>query len=361
MAAVGESTSLAERKRRAGRRLWIGFEGLEPDATLRELVREVQPGGFVLFGRNVHSPEQVRALTAELRALVPHAVISVDQEGGRVQRIKSPATEWPTMRDVARAEVSVESVGRALGHELATLGIHLDFAPVADVDSNPDNPVIGDRSFGRDPRQVAEHVAAFVRGMQSTGVLACAKHFPGHGDTNVDSHLDLPIVLADPATLRTRELPPFAAAVAADVATVMTAHVIFPALDAEVPATLSSRVIPRLLRGELGYDGVVVSDDLEMKAVHGRWGADEIAVRTLEATVDILLACRAPELQLELFEATVRAQEARPGLEDALRDSGERLDALLRRLSARRPPVPESRLGHVDHRRLADTVRERLS
>ena len=189
---IGDATTLAEQKRRAGRRLIIGFEGKAVTAGLRELVREVRPAGFCLFGRNVDNPAQVADLNRELSELMPGALLSVDQEGGRVQRVRGPATVWPPMRQVGAAGDLTSAVARALSRELRAMGFNFNFAPVADVDSNPDNPVIGDRAVSADPASEAAHVQAFVRASHAEGVLTSAKHFPGHGDTDMDSHLDLP-------------------------------------------------------------------------------------------------------------------------------------------------------------------------
>lgn len=361
--AIGEATSLADRKRRAGQRLLIGFEHPYVDEDLRRLVKEVQPAGFILFARNIEEPAQVRELNRELASLVdPHhpALLGVDQEGGRVQRVRAPATVWPPMRTVANSGVDVEQVARALGRELRAMGFQLDFAPVADVDSNPDNPVIGDRSFGRDAEAVARHVVAFGRGLQAEGVIACAKHFPGHGDTHLDSHVALPVVEEELPRLLTRELIPFKAAVRAGIATVMSAHVVFPALDEDLPATLSPVVIPKLLRNRLGFEGVVFSDDMEMKAVHGRWPVEELARRTTEATVDVLLCCRDPGLQLDMFQALVHLQEEDAGAEQHCIDAVARVHALRERFFLEPGPQPAlDEIGTMAHRILATTAVER--
>jgi beta-N-acetylhexosaminidase len=201
-------------------------------------------------------------------------------------------------------------MGEALGVELGACGIRLDFAPVVDVDTNPLNPVIGDRSFGADPDLVGRLGAAMIRGLQRNSVAASAKHFPGHGDTEVDSHLDLPVVEHPRSRVDAVELPPFRKAIEAGVATVMTAHVIVRELDSEVPATLSPRVVGGLLRDELAYDGVVVADDLEMMAVAKRWRAGESAVRAAKAGCDILPFCRDHDAQVEAAEGLIRALEA---------------------------------------------------
>jgi len=354
--AVGDTTSLADRKRRAGQRLVIGFHGHTVGDDLRNLIRDVRPAGFVLFARNVAEPAQVRELNRELNSLCdPHrpALICVDQEGGRVQRVKAPATVWPPMRVVGRARNLTADVSRALALELRAMGFNVNFAPVADVDSNPKNPVIGDRSFGNRAADVAAHVVAFVKAHQAVGVAACAKHFPGHGDTHLDSHHDLPVVEREDPQLREVELVPFRAAVAAGVASVMSSHVVYPAWDEDWPATLSARVIPRLLRGEMGYDGVVFSDDLEMKAVHGRWPAEKQVERATLAGVDVLLACHEAPLQEALFRELVYAQERDAGFEKATITSVARVDALRARFFRDAPTPDLALLGTPEHRDLA--------
>lgn len=364
--AVGAQTSLWDRKRRAGQRLILGFAGPSVDADLRRIVQAIRPAGFVLFARNVEEPAQVRELNRELVSLCDPSdppVITVDQEGGRVQRVRAPATVWPPMRDLGRADdpALTAEVSRAMALELRALGFDLNFAPDADVDSNPDNPVIGDRSFGRDPASVGRHVTAFVRAHQEAGVVACAKHFPGHGDTHLDSHLALPTVELDVPELERRELVPFRAAVSAGVGSVMTAHIVFPAWDEEVPATLSPRIVQGVLRDRLGYDGLVFSDDLEMKAVHGRWPIADAAARMTSAGVDVLLCCKDPVLQLEAYEALVRLQEEDPAADDACVTSVRRLKALRERFFLTRPPQPAlDVVGAPAHKALAEQVARRV-
>ena len=359
--AVGEQTSLAWRKERAGQRILIGFQGTSVNDDLKRVVREIQPAGFVLFRRNVEEPEQVLELNRELTSLCPAAfppLLAVDQEGGRVQRVKAPATVWPPMRAVGAARTLTAKVSHALARELRSMGFNLNFAPVADVDSNADNPVIGDRSFGRSAEEVGLQVASFIQGMQSEGVIACAKHFPGHGDTNTDSHLTLPVVEKELPDLEGVELPPFRAAVQAGVGSIMTAHVVFPALDEDRPATLSDKVLRPLLRQGLGFEGIVFSDDMEMKAVHGRYGLTQQLDWGVRAGVDIFLCCKETELQVEAFETLVRLQEEDPVFERLLEDSDKRLLQLRERffLGERKAPGLDV-LGTMAHRILAERVR----
>jgi beta-N-acetylhexosaminidase len=308
-----------------GQLLFVGFQGLQAPHLLLDCVRAGRIGGVVLFKRNLETPAQARELIASLHAAAPAAaplLVAIDQEGGRVQRLRDPWTEWPSMRRVAERgdPAATAAVATALARELRDLGIALDFAPVVDVDTNPANPVIGDRSFGRTPEEVARHACAFIEALQAGGVAACAKHFPGHGDTDQDSHHALPRLDHDLARLRRVELPPFRAAIEAGVASVMTAHVLLPRLDPERPATLSPAALA-LLREEIGYDGVVFSDDLEMRAVADRFPIRDRVLGALHAGVDALLVCS----DLALWHEALRVLEAAP---PAL------LEAPLRRVAA---------------------------
>lgn len=361
VSAVGEQTSLADRKRRAGQRLFLGFEGLAVDQDTRKLIAEIRPAGFILFARNIEDPRQVLELNRELSSLCEPAfppLLSIDQEGGRVQRIRQPATCWPPMRAVGCAENQTYDVSRAIALELKAMGFHLNFAPVADVDSNPDNPVIGDRSFSPSPDAVCKHVAAFIAGHQEAHIMACAKHFPGHGDTALDSHLDLPVVdRSTPELLRT-EMPPFKAAIQAGVASIMTAHVIFAAWDEQWPATLSEKIIRPRLREQLGFDGLVFSDDLEMKAVAGRYPLALQLERATKASVDILLCCKSPDLQWLAYTELIRLQENSPAAEKASVKSNKRLEAarLQYCLPHKKPALDV--VGCAEHLALAELVRQ---
>jgi beta-N-acetylhexosaminidase len=340
-----------------------GFHGLEASADIKRLIRDYGVGGVILFARNVDGPEQVADLVRELQAAARAArhadplLVAVDQEGGRVARLRAPWTEWPPLRLVGQAgsEDLAREMGRALAEELTACGIRCDFAPVMDVDTNPKNPVIGDRSFGDDPSLVARLGVAMIAGLQDGGVAACAKHFPGHGDTDVDSHLDLPAVDHSPARLEDVELRPFRAAVEAGVATVMTAHVLVRELDALLPATLSPMVVRALLREKMGFGGVVVSDDLEMKAVSKRWSPGRAAVLAAQAGCDILPFCASHDAQVEGLEAVVRALESEELPWTSLDDSLRRISRLKERfLRPWRDPDPkEARLAAGEGRWVA--------
>lgn len=345
MNVIGLTTSTADRKRRAAQRLVIGLAGPSLTQEERAFVREAPVGGFVLFARNVSEPGQVLELNRELASLLPKELPPlrcVDQEGGRVQRVRAPATVWPPMRHVGNVGdlALTRAVGAALGREVRALGFDLDFAPDADVDSNPRNPVIGDRSFGRRPDAVGRQVGAFIEGMQAVGCVACAKHFPGHGDTAVDSHLELPVVERERPDLEETELPPFRAAIGAGVGSVMTAHVVYPAWDERLPATMSEHIQKGILRGTLGYDGLLFSDDLEMKAVRGRYPLEEQLERASTATVDLFLCCKELTLAHEAWEILVRLQEGSKLQEDLAIDSFKRLHRTRERFLLTRPPAP---------------------
>lgn len=281
---------------------------------LRALAREFQLGGVILFARNIEAPAQVAELAVDVQQLSADLPlwVSVDQEGGRVARLRAPFTEWPPMAALGRSgDVGLaRRFAGALAAELRAVGITLDYAPVLDIHTNPANPVIGDRALSDSAEAAAEFGAAVIEGLQAHGVAACGKHFPGHGDTSVDSHLDLPVVEHPPDRIRRVECVPFEAAIRAGVAFLMTAHVLVPALDDTVPATLSPRIVQRLLRDELGYQGVILSDDLEMRAIARTYAVPDAAVRAIAAGCDALLVCSGSiEAQAATLEALVHAVE----------------------------------------------------
>jgi beta-N-acetylhexosaminidase len=286
-----------------------GFDGTTLPEGFARALQEGRRGGAILFKQNVGGgPLQVAALARALHAASPeNALVGVDQEGGRVARLGAPLLRVPPMRTVASwGDVELaERIARAVARQLAALGFTIDFAPVLDVNTRASNPVIGDRAFGDDPGTCARFGAAWIRGMQSAGLLACGKHFPGHGDTTLDSHVDLPSADANRERLEAVELVPFRAAVAAGVATMMSAHVVYPELDPRVPATLSHAVCTEL-RDAIGFRGVLVSDDLEMQAIAARWSIEDAAVAAVAAGCDALLVCWSDEKQERAVEALSR-------------------------------------------------------
>lgn len=288
-----------------------GFGGTSlPDRYARAL-REGRRGGATLFRANVEGgPLQVGALCRQVHDALPAPLLGIDQEGGRVARLGPPALRVPPMQTVGSWNDTslAERIARAVGSELAALGVTINFAPVLDVRTREDNPVIGDRAFGRDAATCARFGAAWIRGLQSSGLLATAKHFPGHGDTPVDSHFELPVVAHPRERLLGVELVPFAAAVAAGVEAIMTAHVVYSALDPERPATLSHTVCTEL-RDLVGFRGLLLSDDLEMKAIASRYTTDDAAVQAVAAGCDALLVCHSEEEQERAFDGLVREAE----------------------------------------------------
>lgn len=326
-----ESSKLHERKKRAIGRLIVGFQGLEPSSDWMNLFQGHSPAGVILFARNIESQSQTLSCIAQLSTMWPDdwvPWISLDQEGGRVRRIKEIA--WPAMRKLGDIHdvTLTQRLVRALNSEVRHWGFTGNWAPCADVDSNPDNPVIGDRAFSRSPEHTAEHVIAAMQAMRSVGVMPCIKHFPGHGDTDTDSHLDLPWVRKTEAELNACEWIPFVKAIESGVEVIMTAHVMFPVLDSEYPATMSQRILTGLLRERFGYQGVIVSDDMEMKAVRGRYPVMEQMDVAVRAGVDAFLVCSDAELQAECIESLVKLQEQNPMHEQLAEMSIQRLHHL---------------------------------
>jgi beta-N-acetylhexosaminidase len=360
---------MRESLRRTGQRFLVGFDGFDASQDIKRLIRDYRVGHVILFSRNVEEPEQVADLVKELQECARDAghdlplLISIDQEGGRVARLQRPWTLWPPLRALGRIgdDDLSRRMGSAMAAELSACGIHWNNAPVMDVDTNPANPVIGDRSFGDDPELVSRLGVAMIRGLQDGNVAACAKHFPGHGDTASDSHLDLPVVHHPRSRLEEVELAPFRAALQAGVATVMTAHILVPELDEERPATLSPRVIVELLRHQMNYEVAVMSDDLEMNAVAKHWRPSEAAVLAAKAGCDILSICEDHDAQVAGIEAVVRAVEAEEIRWSDMDAAEERIRRLKRRflLPYRDPDPREARAAAGAGDALAQEISER--
>lgn len=340
--------------------LMIGFDGTRMTRALELFLKETGAGGVILFARNYERPRQLRRLIDALcDAAGRRLVVAVDQEGGRVARFHRPFTALPPMRALGRADVDAkraEAVGALLGEELRAVGVTLDFAPVLDVDTNRANPVIGDRAFSHDPQRVAELGAAFVRGMQGAGIAACGKHFPGHGDTDLDSHKALPLLPHTRGRFEACELVPFRAAIDTGVAAMMTAHLAIPNLDAEWPATFSHRITTELLREELGFDGCVFTDDLTMAGIAGVVPMHEVAWRAIAAGADVALICHRPEVQRAALEGLRKAVDdgvlAEARVADALRRAAHLREGF--GTEAKRPSL--RRIGCRAHHRLIRTL-----
>ena len=353
----------------AARCVIVGIQGPAPTADELELIRR-GVGGVVLFRRNVESPQQVAELSRTLKAATKTPLlVAIDQEGGRVQRLRAPYwTELPSMRRVGEIDAAgglsgmngtaiAERLGRLVARELSACGIDYDYAPVLDVDTNPNNPVIADRSFSRDPARVARLGVAFAKGLEAGGVASCAKHFPGHGDTSQDSHKVLPRLAHDRERLWQVELVPFVAAARAGLASVMTAHVRFEAFD-RLPATLSPQAL-QLLRRDVGFQGACISDDLEMKAIADSYGVVDGAELAISAGCDGVLVCHTLALQHQAIDGISRGARAGPLPRDRLAEAAERMEKLLRfarPATAIQPEAAAAACASPEHASFAETL-----
>jgi len=336
-------------EQKIGQVMIIGFDGIAVDAELRRMISEYHIGGVILFARNVQSPQQVAALTNEQQKIAiesgsPGLFIAIDQEGGRVARLTEDKgfTEFPSAMALTATgdPQNAYRVASAMAAEMHTVGINVDFAPDLDVNNNPANPVIGIRSFSSDPIKVAEYGLAFAKGLQENGVLAFGKHFPGHGDTGVDSHIDLPVVPYDRDRLDRIELVPFKAAINADFAGIMSAHVTFPAIDPTpgLAATLSHPVLTGLLREELGFNGLIITDSLEMGALAANGYPPQVgAPLALAAGADLLLFNRDHAMHREAFVNLVQAVKDGKISQEQLNDSVERILQMKKRFGLLKP------------------------
>ncbi len=326
-AAIERTLARMTPAEKAGLLLLASVPGPSLDRDTGAMLRDTGASGAVLFAPNVASSAQLRALTAAIEGACGRegfpALIASDEEGGRVQRLRDLGPPFPgAMAVAATGDLALaEAVGRAIGERSRAHGLNVVFAPVADVNSDPDNPVIGPRSYGENPQAVAAFVAAAVRGLAAAGVAATAKHFPGHGDTRLDSHVALPTIAHGLDRLRATELVPFRAAIAAGVPLVMTAHIRFPALDGSGdPATLSAPILGGLLRGELGFDGVIISDAMNMAAIRDHYGVAEGCVRSIIAGADLVEPLmREREVAAALAAAAASGRLPMGRLDDAAR------------------------------------------
>jgi beta-N-acetylhexosaminidase len=293
-------------------RFVLGFEGTRITPELASLL-EAGLAGVAVFRRNHRSLDELRALTAEIRSAAPTPVlIGMDQEGGTQFALAPPFTIWPSAAALGRIgdAALVEQIAAAMGRELHAAGANLDFAPMLDLHIQPESPITRERSFGADPNLVANMGRAFARGLHAGGVLACAKHFPGHGDTRTDPHLDLPMFSGSLARLEAAELIPFATAIADSVPLIMTAHILLPQVDAARPASLSRRILTGLLREQMGFQGVIIADDLGMGAIAKTFSAGQAAVETFAAGADVAMLCHDESAIAPAIDAVARALEA---------------------------------------------------
>jgi beta-N-acetylhexosaminidase len=357
--------SLAEK---VGQLFMVGFEGTEVSLDLTDWMSTYGWGGVIIFGRNVDSPAQLLRLTQGLQELAQRRdqlplLVAVDQEGGRVSRLKAPFTAFPSAAALGQtgSERLVRDVGHAMARELRAVGINMDMVPVLDVLTNPMNTVIGDRSFGTHADLVARLGTAFIHGMRAAGVLTVGKHFPGHGDTVLDSHVALPVSERGATQLHACELHPFRAAIAAGVEAIMTAHVIYPTWDAQHPATLSRTILAGILREAMGFTGVIVTDDLCMAAVAETVPWKEIPLRALGAGADLLLICHDRGRQESAYWRVLDAAHTGELPEVVLNRAVARVHGLKSRLNSSLQndlaPAPLSCIGSTAHQALMEIAR----
>jgi len=322
-------------REKIGQMIMIGLQGKQLTREEERLLGNYPFGGFILFSHNLEEPKQIRSLSHslwEIKKKTP-PLIAIDQEGGRVHRLPPPFTHFPPAAVLGRTGNSdlAYRAGMTIARELCAVGFNLNFAPVLDVHSNPGNPVIGDRALSSDPEQVTQLGWSMIEGLRSGGVIPCAKHFPGHGDTAQDSHLELPIVKKDLASLKSVELPPFFHACQNQVECLMTAHVLYPSLDPKYPATLSQTIIADLLRKEVGYEGVIFGDDMEMKAISQNYSVEKAVSLAIQAGVDALMFCHQKEVAVQAFEFLCREAEEKIEISARVEESCERIQRLKRR------------------------------
>lgn len=351
-----------------GQHLFIGISGHSLTHDEKKFIIENNIGGICLFGRNVADPKQVRELCAEIQSLRHQQVektplfIGIDMEGGRVHRLKSPFTTWPPVRRLGEIDAPTVSFHFAnrMGLEMKAVGINLDFAPCVDVFTNSANTVIGDRSISSDPEMVAKHASALVRGYIKADIITCAKHFPGHGNTIIDSHEDLPIENVDMARLESCELIPFKKSFKSRVDMLMTSHIQFPKIDPEWPVTLSKIFIKKIIREECRYRGLIITDDLGMKAMTKHYGIEEVPVRALNAGVDLLLYCNDPEVPPQAIEAILEATAQGTLSEETLKESYQRILDFKKVKIPHPDPLPLDEVlnivGHPDHLKMAAAI-----
>lgn len=342
-----------------GQLFMVGIPHPQLDNATRQILVDLRPGGVILFRRNYTDVETLATLSDRLHSIDPDnpLLVAIDHEGGRVHRLTAPFTHFPPAAHIGQTH-SLDltyQVGLAMGRELQAVGIDLDFAPVLDVFSNPENTVIGDRSFSTDPQQVAHFGCALARGLREAGVIPCGKHFPGHGATQLDSHHDLPRDERAADAFESIDLIPFRQACQEHIEMLMTAHVLYPAFDPERPASLSSFILNDLLRQQLGFSGVIVSDDLEMGAIVHHGSVEQAAVDALSAGADLLLVCQTPSLAISARDACLQALETGRVSQERVTEASQRL-AQLKAHHRRRKIADRQLVGAEEHHRLVKEI-----
>ncbi len=355
-----------------GQQMIMGLSGEELTQEESQFIVENNIGGIILFDRNLKSVEQIHKLITDIQQLrykLPEKTplfISVDMEGGRVQRLKEPFTKWPPVKnlgDIDSSNITFQFT-RLMGRELKAMGFNLDYAPCVDVLMNPENEVIGDRALSTDPELVAKHSSAMVRGYIKSDVLTCAKHFPGHGYTKVDSHFDLPV---DERTLidleKQGDLEPFKKVIKARVDMIMTAHIKYPNIDPQFPVTLSPLFITQFLRGALRYRGIIITDDLDMKALTKNFPIDDLPVLALQAGATMLLYCNEPKSPLKAVKNIAKAISDGQLDQDVLRANHDLI--IKTKIKKLKNPIEpfslekaQQIIGHQEHKDFAQAVGE---
>jgi beta-N-acetylhexosaminidase len=344
------------------RRFMAGFEGTTLPREMRELLAQGL-AGVTVYARNFTNIEGLARLSEEIRAAANGPVlIGMDQEGGTRFSLPAPFTQWPSPAELGALgdENAVREIARAIGRELSAVGCNLNFAPMLDLHINPSSPVTMVRSFGKDPALVGRMGAAFLAGLAETGVLGCAKHFPGHGDTYVDPHKNLPVFHGTAEQLDQVELVPFAAAIGAGAATIMTAHILLPKIDAEYPASLSRILLTNTLRERMNFQGLILADDLGMGAITKRYAAEEATVATFAAGTDIAMLCHDSALIPEALAATARALEAGKLSLEEWNVAGGRINRVLGTVD-RPNKLSLDVVGCAEHQALAIRLREKIA
>lgn len=354
----------ADQKIQTGQMLMAGLRGTSLDQDAEDLIRNYHVGGFILFERNFENPRQLVALIRDLQKLamsisgVP-LFISVDQEGGRVARLKAPFTDYPFAGVLGRAksEDLAYKFGASMADELTAVGVNMDFAPVLDVHTNPANPVIGDRALSDDPEWVARLGGAIIKAFNDKGLIPVGKHFPGHGDTNLDSHLDLPTVDKSAEELEKTELLPFARTIRMGLDALMMAHVIYPAWDEKYPATFSEAILENILRKKMGFEGIVFSDDLEMKAIENHLAFESLPALGIQAGLDIFLVCHDTDKIRSLHDLIIKGVEGGDISRDKIEKANLRIAAVKNRINTIQPERPLDIASAFDHSAVAEEMK----
>lgn len=341
-----------------GQMVIVGVDDYTNNSHSTEMIEAYHVGGFILFDRNIKDPSQALGLINSLKETnagnKSPLFIGVDEEGGRVTRMPVGLARIPTNKAIGQADNSDFSyeIGKAIGGELKAFGMNMNFAPVLDINSNPKNPVIGDRSFGANPEIVSKLGVQTMKGLQSQNIISVVKHFPGHGDTSVDSHKSLPVVNHGLDRLKAFELLPFAEAVKNNADAVMVAHILLPEIDKENPASLSKAVITDILRGELKFNGVVITDDMTMGAIIQNYGIGEAAVKSVNAGSDIVLVCHEYDKEISVIKALKAAAETGTISEDTINDSVYRILKLKQKYG-----LADETLGSIDVDRINASIK----